>query len=60
MSGSKFTDEFKRDAVMAIFIKFTDPDLRDDIFAGTVCTLRLCGLILVHVYTPAQLEFGTG
>jgi SAM-dependent methyltransferase len=48
------------DAVMAIFIQFADPDLRDDIFAGTIRTLRPGGLIFVHGYTPAQLEFDTG
>jgi SAM-dependent methyltransferase len=48
------------DAVMAIFIQFADPDLRDDIFAGTIRTLRSGGLIFVHGYTPAQLEFDTG
>jgi 2-polyprenyl-3-methyl-5-hydroxy-6-metoxy-1,4-benzoquinol methylase len=48
------------DAVMAIFIQFADPDLRDDIFAGTIRTLRPGGLIFVHGYTPAQLEFNTG
>jgi hypothetical protein len=45
---------------MAIFIQFADTDLRDDIFAGTIQTLRPGGLIFVHGYTPAQLEFDTG
>lgn len=48
------------DAVMAVFIQFADPVLRDDIFAGSIRTLRPGGLIFLHGYTPAQLELGTG
>jgi SAM-dependent methyltransferase len=48
------------DAVMAVFIQFADPVLRDDIFAGSIRTLRPGGTIFLHGYTPAQLELGTG
>lgn len=48
------------DAVMAVFIQFADPALRDDIFAGSIRTLRPGGLLFLHGYTPAQLALGTG
>lgn len=48
------------DAVVAIFIQFAGPDLRDRIFAGMKAATRPGGLVILHGYTPRQLEYGTG
>lgn len=48
------------DAVIAIFIQFADPPLRDAIFAGMVRALAPGGLLLLHGYTPAQIALNTG
>jgi cyclopropane fatty-acyl-phospholipid synthase-like methyltransferase len=48
------------DAVVAIFIQFAPPDFRDAIFAGMKQAVRPGGLVLLHGYTPKQLEFRTG
>lgn len=48
------------DAVLAVFIQFAEPDLRDAIFAGMQRTLAPGGLVLLHGYTPRQIGFGTG
>lgn len=48
------------DAVVAIFIQFAGPDLRDAIFRGIRQTLVPGGLLLLHGYRPEQLRYGTG
>lgn len=48
------------DAVAAIFVQFADPDMRARMFAGMWNTLKPGGLLLVHGYTPKQLEYRTG
>lgn len=48
------------DAVVAIFIQFAPPALRDRIFAGMARTLRPGGLLLLHGYAPRQVGYGTG
>lgn len=48
------------DAVVAIFIQFAPPDLRDKIFAGIFETLRPGGLLLLEGYRPEQIAYGTG
>lgn len=48
------------DAVIAIFIQFADPALRHKIFQGMKDATRPGGMILLHGYTPKQLEFKTG
>ena len=48
------------DLVVAIFIQFAEPNFRDQIFAGLQKTLRPGGILLLHGYTPKQIEFGTG
>ncbi|MDA3887685.1 MAG: class I SAM-dependent methyltransferase [Allgaiera sp.] len=48
------------DAVVAIFIQFVGPEARRQIFEGITRTLKPGGLLLLHGYTPKQLEFGTG
>ena len=48
------------DAVVAVFIQFADPSFRKAIFTGLMRTVRPGGLILLHGYTPKQLEYRTG
>lgn len=48
------------DAVAAVFIQFAPPDFRATIFEGMKRTVKPGGLILLHGYTPRQLEYGTG
>lgn len=48
------------DLVAAIFIQFADPDFRAKIFSGMIKTLVPGGILLLHGYTPRQLEYGTG
>ncbi|WAC61075.1 SAM-dependent methyltransferase [Brevundimonas sp. SL130] len=48
------------DVVAAIFIQFAEPAFRDAIFDGMKRAVKPGGLILLHGYTPRQLEYGTG
>lgn len=48
------------DVVVGIFFQFAGPALRDAIFAGMIRSLAPGGLILLHGYTPAQLDHDTG
>jgi len=48
------------DAVAAIFIQFATPAERDQLFAHIRHTLKPGGLLLLHGYTPRQLEYRTG
>lgn len=48
------------DAVVAIFIQFAAPDFRAEIFQGMKRAVKPGGLILLHGYTPKQLEYRTG
>lgn len=48
------------DAVYGVFFQFAPPPFRDQIFAGLKRAVRPGGLVLVHGYTPKQLEYGTG
>ena len=48
------------DAVVAVFIQFADPSFRTEIFEGIKQAIRPGGLILLHGYTPKQLEYKTG
>jgi SAM-dependent methyltransferase len=48
------------DAVVAVFIQFAPPAFRDEIFAGMKRSVRPGGVVLLHGYTPKQLEYGTG
>lgn len=53
-------DQTQYDALVAIFIQFAPPVLRDAIFAGMIRATRPGGLILLHGYTPEQLDYRTG
>lgn len=48
------------DVVVAIFIQFAPPALRDWIFARCIDALVPGGLLLLQGYTPAQIALGTG
>jgi SAM-dependent methyltransferase len=48
------------DAVVAVFIQFAPPAFRDEIFAGMRRAVRPGGVVLLHGYTPKQLDYRTG
>ena len=48
------------DVVVAVFIQFLAPDERRQVFRAMRDALRPGGLLLLHGYTPKQLEFRTG
>ncbi len=48
------------DLVVGIFIQFMPPVERARVFAGMIRSVKPGGVILLHGYTPKQLEFGTG
>jgi len=48
------------DMVAGIFIQFTGPEDRAAMFEGMARCLRPGGLMLLHGYTPKQLDHGTG
>ncbi len=48
------------DAVVAIFVQFADPALRERLFKNMVHALKPGGVILVQGYTPKQLDYRTG
>jgi SAM-dependent methyltransferase len=48
------------DGVVAIFIQFADPALRERLFARMVKSLKPGGFLVLQGYTPRQLEFRTG
>lgn len=48
------------DIVLGVFIQFAGPQDQARLFAGMQTALKPGGLILLHGYTPRQLEYGTG
>lgn len=48
------------DAVVAIFVQFADPPLRERLFRHMVGSLKPGGVLLLQGYTPRQLDYGTG
>jgi len=48
------------DLVAGIFIQFVGPEDRKHLFDGMKASVKPGGLILLHGYTPKQLEHGTG
>ncbi len=52
--------EHRFDVVVAIFIQFAPPALREQMFAGIKRCLKPGGLLLLQGYTPRQLEYKTG
>ena len=53
-------DATQYDVVAAIFIQFADPAFRAEIFDGIERAIKPGGLLMLHGYTPKQLEYGTG
>jgi SAM-dependent methyltransferase len=47
-------------AVVAVFIQFAPPAFRDEMFVGMKRAVRPGGVVLLHGYTPKQLEYRTG
>lgn len=52
--------EARFDLVVAIFVQFAPPALRDAMFAGMVRTLAPGGTLLMEGYRPEQIAYGTG
>jgi SAM-dependent methyltransferase len=48
------------DAVVAIFVQFADPSMRERLFAHMVGSLKRGGLLVLQGYTAKQLEYKTG
>lgn len=48
------------DLVVAIFIQFADPALRATIFAGLKRAVAPGGRLMLHGYTPGQVDLATG
>ena len=48
------------DVVVAIFIQFAPPDLRDRILGWLGQAVAPGGMLLLHGYVPRQIEYGTG
>lgn len=48
------------DLVVAIFIQFAGPALRDSIFAGMKRALQPGGTLILEGYRPEQIAYGTG
>lgn len=48
------------DYVVAIFVQFADPAMRDRLFANMVKALKPGGSLVLQGYTPRQLEYKTG
>jgi cyclopropane fatty-acyl-phospholipid synthase-like methyltransferase len=48
------------DVVVAIFIQFADPSMRNRIFQGIKLALKPSGLLLMQGYRPEQLRYATG
>jgi SAM-dependent methyltransferase len=48
------------DVVVAIFIQFADPPLRERLFANMARALKPGGVLILQGYTPKQLEYKTG
>ena len=48
------------DNVVAVFIQFVPPAQMTEVLTGLATSVKPNGTLLVHGYTPAQVEFGTG
>jgi SAM-dependent methyltransferase len=48
------------DYVVAIFVQFADPEMRQRLFANMMKTLKPGGFLILQGYTLKQLEFKTG
>ena len=48
------------DAIVAVFVQFADPAMRDRLFANMVRALKPGGVLILQGYTPKQLDYNTG
>ena len=48
------------DGVVAVFVQFADPTMRERLFANIVRSLKVGGVLVLLGYTPKQLEYKTG
>ncbi|MDA3859480.1 MAG: class I SAM-dependent methyltransferase [Roseovarius sp.] len=48
------------DITLGLFFQFVGPEGRDLLWRNMLAATRPGGLIMIHGYTPKQLEFGTG
>jgi SAM-dependent methyltransferase len=48
------------DSVVAIFVQFADPAMRERLFANMKRSLKPGGVLVLQGYTPKQLEYRTG
>lgn len=48
------------DVVIAIFIQFSPPKTRQQVFLDLQRSVSPGGILMLHGYTPKQIEFGTG
>lgn len=48
------------DGIVAIFIQFADPPMRERLFANMLRALKRGGLLVLQGYTPRQLIYQTG
>lgn len=48
------------DYVVAIFVQFADPEMRQRLFSNIAATLKPGGYLILQGYTPRQLEYKTG
>lgn len=53
-------NENRFDLVVAVFIQFAPPGVRERMFEGIKRCLKPGGLLLLQGYTPRQLEYKTG
>lgn len=53
-------DAARYDLVVAVFIQFAPPELRARLFAGLRRALAPGGRLMLHGYTPQQVDYGTG
>ena len=50
----------RHDGVVAVFIQFADPAMRERLFANIVRALKPGGVLILQGYTPKQLDYRTG
>ena len=48
------------DGVVAIFVQFADPSMRERLFANIIRSLKVGGILVLQGYSPKQLEYKTG
>jgi len=48
------------DGVVAIFVQFADPTMRERLFANVIRSLKIGGILVLLGYSPKQLDYKTG